>query len=245
MSKKKGFVFEPELWLSDRRLRTCSPAARGFCVDLLALCYPSGYLLIGGVAPKDKDLASITGLPVGDVRKYLAELGQKGIFHVSENDQLFFNRMVKSADFSEQAKEHGRIGQAMKKVKLVDKMPARRVQEPVAKVVKIQELETEQHPPKEPIPAFASKPNATLKAASLPWYKSPAGWVRKGQEQAMSYLPFDDFEEFQYKLSCRIPPGPHLDQLTPTYRKMADEFHAATKPNETNKSFAESAGLRR
>ena len=72
-----------------------------------------------------------------------------------------------------------------------------------------------------PEPVAVAKP--AVKPKPLPWWKSPAGWVRKGQEQALSYNSTDDLEEFKYKVAKRIPTGPHLEALTPIYRSMVEE----------------------
>ena len=49
---------------------------------------------------------------------------------------------------------------------------------------------------------------------ALDWWKSKAGWIRKGNEQAMSMKAGEDFEDFQIRVASRIPIGRHLDVLT-------------------------------
>ena len=47
-----------------------------------------------------------------------------------------------------------------------------------------------------------------------PWYETPAGWARKGGEAALSIGPTETLEDFQVRVSVRIPAGPHLDALS-------------------------------
>jgi hypothetical protein len=48
----------------------------------------------------------------------------------------------------------------------------------------------------------------------LDWWLSPAGWVRKASEQAMSMQPNESLQDFQVRLAVRLPMGRHLDVLT-------------------------------
>ena len=209
---KKGFTFYPEVWLRNTDLRGCSPEARGFWLDVLALCFPSGYLVRKDGSPiDDETLARMLGLPVRLVRKWLQELGAAGIYSVSPDNRLFSSRMVKQAEFVAQARVAGERGQDRKKSKQSvaprETLPAAPAQggAPLAE-------------PTGPTgtggaPAVAAQTNHQRK--SLDWWRTPAGWIRKANEQALSMKPEEAFADFQIRIAARIPSGRHLDSLTP------------------------------
>lgn len=200
---KKGLKFFPSLWLNNRALRACSPAARGFWVDLLALVFPSGYLTLPNGKPmSDDQIAGLVGSPRRMVSGWLKELGEAGIFNVSDDGKLFSSRMVKEAAFAAQAKVSGARGQKLKKAKAA--MPPADVGASGHSHI------TETHGAAA-APATETPPPAKK---ALDWWKSKAGWIRKGNEQAMSMKVGEDFADFQIRLAARIPIGRHLDALT-------------------------------
>lgn len=216
---KASFRFIPDLWLRNRALRACSPAARGFWMDILALAYPSGYLVLENGKPmSDDQIAALVGAPVRLVRAWLKELGEAGIFSVSADNRLFSSRMVKEAEFAAQAKTAGARGQELKKAKA--KAPAAAAPgAPAAAdpgIVKVDRTHTtETHgAPAVAAPETPSPPPAPPAKKTLDWWKSKAGWIRKGNEQAMSMKPDEAFEDFQIRLAARIPIGRHLDVLS-------------------------------
>ena len=191
----RTFPFAIDLWMNNRALRACSPAARGFWVDLLCMCHPTGYL----PTLTDKQIARAIGETPASVRKWLAELGQAGIFHVSDDDRLYSSRMVKAAlseadrqqtisehrrSFSD-APEGGEFGGALS-------APAVPRTEPT---------------PSPAVPARSAMPSAD-------WWLTPAGWSRMGAQQALTMKPGEAYEDFQCRVAARLPPGRHLDALT-------------------------------
>ena len=56
---------------------------------------------------------------------------------------------------------------------------------------------------------------------------SSAGWVRMGNQHAMSMKPEEDIEAFRLRVSLKIPLGPHLEMLTPGQMK---QWEAAQPP---------------
>lgn len=199
---KKHFRFVPDLWMGNRALRACSPAARGFWIDLLCLCYPSGYLTLPTGAPvSDDQISRMVGEPVKLVRAWIKELGDAGIFDISQDGKLCSSRMVKEAGFSAQAKAAGARGQQVKKAKARDPAPPA---PPAADPASAAPLET-------PAPAATAAPP---KKAALSWWLTPAGWVRMGNQQALSMKEDEAFEDFQIRVAARLPFGRHLDVLT-------------------------------
>ena len=292
---KNHFRFVPGLWLGNRALRACSPAARGFWMDLLCLCYPSGYLTLPTGAPlSDDQISRMVGEPVKLVRTWIKELGDAGIFDISQDGKLCSSRMVKEANFAARAKVAGEKGQQIKKAKKTPAPAAGDVKEttpglakadsthhtethgaqrakslPAERVAKVRfgimayarnggsenpfqpredeiiaqfahsetpgqvieilnamlaenELELcskpgeprvfhwKYHPPS---PTSAAAPDAPKKKA-LEWWKTPAGWVRMGNQQALSMKEDEAFEDFQIRVAARLPFGRHLDVLS-------------------------------
>lgn len=205
----------------------------------------------------DEQIAGLVGSPVRLVRGWLRELGEAGIYSVSEDGKLYSSRMVRAAEFAKRAQEDGKKGQALKK--------ARRLRPPIPPELAAAHKEALEHgyiPINSPLidaaiaegkrasteinvrrpPKFALADNATevgpgtqagsAGAAPAPtaqaapahnnvkraaaWWLSPAGWVRKGNEQALSMQAGEDFKDFQVRLAARIPPGRHLDVLSPS-----------------------------
>lgn len=48
----------------------------------------------------------------------------------------------------------------------------------------------------------------------MEWWKTPAGWVRMGNQQALSMRDDEVFEDFQIRVAARLPFGRHLDVLS-------------------------------
>jgi hypothetical protein len=76
-------------------------------------------------------------------------------------------------------------------------------------------------PAKPPVIAAEKRP--------LPWWATPAGWIRQGGREALSMQPGEDLDQFKVRLSARMPPGPHLDALTPAQRMQVE----AVRPKES------------
>ena len=210
---KNHFRFVPGLWIGNRALRACSPAARGFWVDLLCLCFPSGYLTLPTGAPlSDDQISRMVGEPVKLLRTWIKELGDAGIFDISQDGKLCSSRMVKEANFAARAKVAGEKGQQIKKAKKTPAPAAGDVKEATPGLAKADSTHhTETHGA--PAPAAASAEAAPKKKA-VEWWKTPAGWVRMGNQQALSMKEDEAFEDFQIRVAARLPFGRHLDVLS-------------------------------
>lgn len=78
-------------WRSNAKLRLCSFAARGLWADLLSLMWESpvcGFLMVEGVIPTARQLASLLGGSEREITKLRHELGQAGVFSVTGVDDL-------------------------------------------------------------------------------------------------------------------------------------------------------------
>ncbi len=113
MTDKPWFRFYPVDWRGDAKLKVCSLAARGLWIELMAIMHegtPYGHLMIGGAAPSDGDLCKLLGVPVGTVRKALAELEHRGVALRTEGGVVFSKRMVRDAERAETDAVNGRKG---------------------------------------------------------------------------------------------------------------------------------------
>jgi len=183
----------------------------------MALCHPSGRLVINGAPMSDEDLSRLTGEPIKLVRLWLKELGAAGIYSVDQGG-LYMSKMTKDHQFSELAKISGSKGQKIKQGKA--KVHINKYDASIATVVA--EKKTVEKLP------------VLQKAKPLPWWKSPAGWVRYGASQATSIKDGESLDDFKFRLSCKIPPGPHLSELTDYHQKevarLVEKYEA--KPGE-------------
>ena len=202
MANPVGFRFDPGQWLGNLRLRVCSHAARAFWVDLLCLMHQEGgYLTIAGKPISDDQLARLTGEPLGKVQTWLTELGDVGMYQVNAEGVMYYKPFINSATHGDKI----RVARLTSRAQAVGEMPSA--------------VPEHQETPLEGAPAPKPRPTP------LPWYATPAGWARKGGEAALSIGPTETLEDFQVRVSVRIPPGPHLEALSEWQRKaIADKI---------------------
>jgi hypothetical protein len=242
--KHKTFKFDPDVWFKNRDLRSCSASARGFWVDLLALMHPSGYLAINGNPMDDKQIARLTGESVATVRKLIAELGTAGIFSVHESGCMFSSRMVKESKFVEQAKLSGARGQVKKKAKIQpEKQPSEKIGTTITvRVPKRQVISEETKQAVKLVADYIENNSVTTPPKPkkhVDWWKTNAGWARKGVEQAISIQTNEDVEDFKLRIALRLGDGNHIEGLTPKHQKrMKEQIKKEEKymPNATDKS---------
>jgi len=150
----------------------------------------------------DRQLASLTGCAGATVRSFLRELAGANAYEVKDGEFLYFPDMVAEAEFVAAARTHGARG-------------GKKAHRP-----RDESVEWLPPPLTVPAPVPARKPAA-------PWYKSPAGWVRMAGQHAMSIQPDEPIEAFRLRVSLRIPPGPHLEMLSPGQMKQYEAIAAA------------------
>jgi len=153
----------------------------------------------------------MVGEPVKLVRTWLKELGDAGIFAISQDNKLCSSRMVKEAGFAARAKVAGEKGQALKKARGAPVVVVVHQDLPAgAAIVQVDKTHTTETHGAPPAPAAAAAP----KGKALEWWKTPAGWVRMGNQQALSMKDDEAFEDFQIRVAARLPFGRHLDVLS-------------------------------
>lgn len=98
-------------WRSDPALRSCSFAARGLWIDLLAIMAEAdGYLLINEKAPSTAQLARVLGGSVEEVEAALAELDEAGVFSRDRRGVIYSRRMVRDEKRASKSRENGKLG---------------------------------------------------------------------------------------------------------------------------------------
>jgi hypothetical protein len=96
--KRPAFQFYPRDWLTDSRLRACSPAARGLWADLLCVMHeldPYGHLARDGRPIPDAAVARQVGESLGSYRRLLKEIESHGVSSRTADGILYSRRMVR------------------------------------------------------------------------------------------------------------------------------------------------------
>lgn len=114
-AKKLCYIhFYPNDWLSDERVRSVSPAARGLWIDLLCIMHkndPRGYLQRADGAPySTEQISSMTGICHDFAIGLLSELLSSGVASQTDEGVIFNRRMVREGDLSEKRAIAGTIG---------------------------------------------------------------------------------------------------------------------------------------
>ncbi|WP_308718980.1 hypothetical protein [Komagataeibacter xylinus] len=100
-------------WQNDLALKSCSYAARGLWMEMLAIMHAAeriGFFEISGKKVGIKQLAGLTNGSDREVRKLLSELQENNVFSVDEDGFIFSRRMVRDKENSDISAEYGRSG---------------------------------------------------------------------------------------------------------------------------------------
>jgi hypothetical protein len=109
MKRRPWFKFHTQDWRADPALRMCSPAARGLWADMLSLMHeaePYGFLLVGGVAPSSKKLATLLSIDADLIGTLIGDLEENGVFSRDAEGVIYSRRMVRDAEIADDAREH-------------------------------------------------------------------------------------------------------------------------------------------
>jgi hypothetical protein len=241
-------------WFGNRRIRLCSPAARGFLIDLRCLCADTGYLHLDGKPLDDTQVARLVGESLDDVQGWMTELGEAGAYSVND-EGLCFEDLVKNAEFVNQARESGARGgraRANGKADAQDDNEHGRAAQPKtgssgarnrsridpapsAPTKRAKSAKKKAAPPLMDT-ALSAAPSgdgdsrargAAPKAHAREWYETPAGWIRKAQEQAIPWggnFTGSNFDDLQVALCIKLPSGPWCEEpfLTKRLRKQVN-----------------------
>src|SRR6185295_13187241 len=111
--RRPWFRFYPGDWLRHPGLRSCSVAARGLWIEVMAImaqAEPYGHLRAGSKPLVPADLARIVGAREKEIQRWLGELEVAGVFIRKTGGEIYSARMVRDeADFV-LSRENGRKG---------------------------------------------------------------------------------------------------------------------------------------
>lgn len=113
MSGDRGDYFFWSDWLGDVGLKVCSHAAKGYWMDMLAICATSkqkGYLLINGLKPTTAELVATVGGSIEEADQAIAELEKWGVFSRDRRGVIYSRKMVNAEKRRRAASKGGRIG---------------------------------------------------------------------------------------------------------------------------------------
>lgn len=105
--------FSMSNWCGDRALHSCSLAARGLWMEMLAIMHeakPLGSLLIGSAQVNLDDLARSAGAERKEVDRLLKELEAKSVFSRDPDGTIFSRRIRRDEERAERNAERGETG---------------------------------------------------------------------------------------------------------------------------------------
>ncbi len=111
-SRQPWMKFYPADWRADPALRSCSLAARGLWLEMIALMHeaePYGHLKVKQQVILPDKLARLVGTDLYEVEQLLKELFDAGVYSL-ENGVIYSRRMVRDKERSERKQEDGRKG---------------------------------------------------------------------------------------------------------------------------------------
>ncbi|TXH53366.1 MAG: hypothetical protein E6Q97_13385 [Desulfurellales bacterium] len=98
MSSKTWLKFNPKDWQSDVRLKSCSLAARGLWIEMIAIMHESpryGHLVVGEQILDAALLSALVGATTREVSELLGHLEKAGVFTKSSDGAIYSRRMVR------------------------------------------------------------------------------------------------------------------------------------------------------
>ena len=112
MKAVPAFQFYGSDWLRDPGLRSCSLAARGLWIDMLAFMHeaePYGHLRLNGKDIGQPALARMVGSALKETEHLLNELEDAGVFSRTEQGTIFSRRMVRDQILREKRGQYGHL----------------------------------------------------------------------------------------------------------------------------------------
>jgi hypothetical protein len=100
-------------WLASVDVRSCSLAAQGLWINMLAIMSKSdrkGFLSINGKPMDSKELAKFVGVFKDEVEELLVELEYYNVFSRDADGTIYNRRMDRASDLSRKRADAGRLG---------------------------------------------------------------------------------------------------------------------------------------
>jgi len=111
--KRPSFQFYPGDWQRDAGLRLCSVGARGCWIEMMCIMHqadPYGSLCVNGHSIEPDQLARMIGATSKEVRGWLKELENAGVFDRMAGDIIVSRRMVRDERVRRSRAEGGKLG---------------------------------------------------------------------------------------------------------------------------------------
>lgn len=103
----------PGDWRADPKLRACEPLSRYVWMEMLGLMHeaePYGHLVLSGRAMDYKTLSRLIGVEVGEVKRAVKELEDRGVFSRTDGGVIFSRRMIRDENRRKMLIENGKRG---------------------------------------------------------------------------------------------------------------------------------------
>lgn len=208
--------FYPADWRSDPALRSCTIAARGLWIEMLAIMHeatPYGSLLLNGQRIEKKRLASLAGVSERECVVLLLELEGVGVFSRDDDGTIYSRRMRRDAERSEEgrrqiAKRWGGRPPNRSDDRSDDRSPANEpiTQKPEARSQKLEKKEAREDALSAAfVPFWEAWPNKVGKPAAL---KAYTGALKRGA------APDDILNGVQAYVREKPPDRPWLNPAT-------------------------------
>lgn len=126
--QRPTFQFYPGDWQRDAGLRACSVGARGCWLEMICIMHqsePYGHLRINGRALDSDVLSRMIGATPREVRGWLGELENAGVFARDTDGAIVSRRMVRDEDIRRRRAAGGKLGgnpALMDKEKVMEKV---------------------------------------------------------------------------------------------------------------------------
>ncbi len=111
--KRPAFLFYPGDWQRDTALRSCSIAARGLWIELLAFMHdgaPYGHLCVANRSIDVSTLGRMVGASKRQVTKLLRELEAAGVFSRTQDGTIYSRRMIRDEEIRAKRAAGGMLG---------------------------------------------------------------------------------------------------------------------------------------
>lgn len=113
MTARPWMKWFPSDWRADPKLRACEPLSRYVWMEMLGLMHeaePYGHLVSAGRAMDYRTLSRLVGVDVGEVKRAVKELEDRGVFSRTDDGVIYSRRMIRDEQKRKTLTKNGREG---------------------------------------------------------------------------------------------------------------------------------------
>lgn len=113
MAERPWLKWYPADWRADPKLRACEPISRYVWMEMLGLMHeaePYGHLILSGRAMDYRTLSRLIGVDLGEVKRAVKELEDRGVFSRTDGGVIFSRRMIRDEQKRKTRQENGSRG---------------------------------------------------------------------------------------------------------------------------------------